>query len=399
MPDQIILTVSQLTADIKRILERGIPRSWVRGEVSNLTLHSSGHIYFTLKDAATQVRCVMFRSNAQNLLVLPQAGMQVVVQGDVTVFERAGQYQLNVQQLQVAGQGELALAFERLKKKLADEGLFDEARKRPLPRFPKSIGIVTSPTGAAIRDIIKVARRRWPAIELVLCPVQVQGPGASQQIADAIAAFNEHGQADLLIVGRGGGSIEDLWAFNEEVTARAIFASRIPVVSAVGHEVDYTIADFVADVRAPTPSAAAEICLPDAREVAAQLDDTRARLTNALVSMADGYGERLRSLRRSYGMGRLADLCGRKQQQLDWLAGRMAQQAKAYLSEQGHRLGNLTSALRALDPENVLRRGYSICRDGKQRVVRTARTLQPGEAVTAQFAEGRAAMNVNRVLP
>ncbi len=396
---QHILTVSQLTADIKRILERGIPRSWVRGEVSNLTLHSSGHIYFTLKDAATQVRCVMFRSNAQHLLVLPQDGMQVIVQGDVTVFERAGQYQLNVQQLQVAGQGELALAFERLKKKLAGEGLFDEARKRSLPRFPKAIGIVTSPTGAAIRDIIKVARRRWPGIELVLYPVQVQGAGAARQIADAIAAFNEHGAVDLLIVGRGGGSIEDLWAFNEEATARAIFDSKIPVVSAVGHEVDYTIADFVADVRAPTPSAAAEICLPDAREVASQLDDSLARLANALTGLADNYAGRLRALRNSYGMGRLADLCGQKQQQLDWLAERMAQQAKGFLRERRHAVERLGSALTALDPSGVLSRGYSICRDAKGRTIRTAKTLKTGDAVMAQFSEGRAVLNVKKAMP
>ncbi|HTY08708.1 MAG TPA: exodeoxyribonuclease VII large subunit [Candidatus Edwardsbacteria bacterium] len=396
---QIILTVSQLTADIKRLLERSIPRSWVQGEVSNLTLHSSGHIYFTLKDANTQVRCVMFRSNAQNLIVLPQDGMQVIVQGDVTVFERAGQYQLNVQQLQVAGQGELALAFERLKKKLAGEGLFDEARKRPLPLFPRSIGIVTSPTGAAIRDIIKVARRRWPGIELILYPVQVQGMGAAAQIADAIAAFNEYGQVDLLIVGRGGGSIEDLWAFNEEITARAIHDSQIPVVSAVGHEVDYTIADFVADVRAPTPSAAAEIALPDAREVAAQLDDFAVRLKNALVSLADGYNERLKALRQSYGLNRLADLCAQKQQHLDWLAGRMGQQARAYLADRGHTIEKLSFALRTLDPSGVLQRGYSICRDAKGKTIKKAKMLKTGDALTAQFSEGSAALNVTKVMP
>ncbi|MRR10598.1 exodeoxyribonuclease VII large subunit, partial [bacterium] len=278
----------------------------------------------------------------------------------------------------------------------AGDGVDDQ---RPLPRFPKSIGIVTSPTGAAVRDIVKVARRRWPGIELVLFPVQVQGVGAAAQIADAIAAFNEYGQVDLMIVGRGGGSIEDLWAFNEEVTARAIYNSKIPIVSAVGHEVDYTIADYTADLRAPTPSAAAEICLPDAREVAAQLDDSRARLANALVSLADGYGERLRSLRKSYGMGRLADLCGRKQQQLDWLADRMARQSKAYLSDQGHRLGNLAAALRALDPENVLRRGYSICRDGQGKAITRAQRLQAGDAVIALFSEGSAELNVKKVMP
>jgi exodeoxyribonuclease VII large subunit len=397
MPEQLILTVSQLTADIKRLLEHSIPRSWVQGEVSNLTVHSSGHLYFTLKDASTQIRCVMFRNAAQNLLILPQGGMQVLVQGDVSVFERAGQYQLNIQQLQVAGQGELALAFERLKKKLADEGLFDQARKRPLPLFPRSIGIVTSPTGAAIRDIIKVARRRWPGIELILYPVQVQGMGAAQQIADAIAAFNEYKHIDLMIVGRGGGSIEDLWAFNEEITARAIYNSKIPVVSAVGHEVDYTIADFTADVRAPTPSAAAEMCLPDAREVASQLDDYRVRLRNALTGLAEGCAERLRSLSRSHGLNRLADLCDQKEQRVDWLEQRISRGAGVAVRSAQVRAGSLALALQALNPRGVLKRGYSICRDARGRVIKRSGQIRINDRVEAEFGEGRASLNVNEV--
>ncbi|MDI6739317.1 MAG: exodeoxyribonuclease VII large subunit [Candidatus Edwardsbacteria bacterium] len=395
---QLILTVSQLTAEIKRLLERGIPRSWVQGEVSNLTAHSSGHLYFTLKDAATQIRGVMFRSAAQNLLILPRDGMQVLVQGDITVFERAGQYQINVQQLQVAGQGELALAFERLKKKLAGEGLFDEARKRLLPRFPKAIGIVTSPTGAAIRDIIKVARRRWPAIELILTPVQVQGAGAAAQIAEAIGDLNRYGKIDLMIVGRGGGSIEDLWAFNEEIVARAIHDSEIPVISAVGHEVDYTIADFAADLRAPTPSAAAEIALPDAREAASQLDDAAVRLRNAVISLADGYRERLNALAKSHGLNRLADLCDQKEQRIDWLEKRMSRSADVAAQAAQVRVGSLSLTLQALNPRGVLRRGYSICRDAEGRVIKRAGQLKTNDTLTAEFGNGRARLNVNEVL-
>jgi len=294
MPDdkRIILSVTQLTGEIKRVLENSFPRLWVQGEISNLTVHSSGHLYFSLKDAGSQVRCVMFRSYAKDLMLMPQDGMQVVVQGDVTVFDRAGQYQLSVQQLQVAGYGELAQAFERLKKKLAEEGLFDAEFKKELPAYPRTIGIVTSPTGAALRDMVKVARRRWPGIELILCPVPVQGVGAAEKIARAVEDLNQYGKIDLLIVGRGGGSAEDLWAFNEEILARAIFNSRIPVISAVGHEVDFTISDLVADLRAPTPSAAAELALPDIREVRSDLVDSARRISSSMNDLLDEAGSR-----------------------------------------------------------------------------------------------------------
>ena len=362
-------------------------------------MHSSGHLYFTLKDAGSQVRCVMFRNAAQNLMILPQDGMQVVVRGNVTVYERAGQYQLNVQQLQVAGQGELALAFERLKKKLAEQGLFDPEHKRPLPKYPKAIGLVTSPTGAAVRDIIRIARRRCPSLELVLRPVQVQGIGASEQIAAAIADFNEYGKVDLMIVGRGGGSAEDLWAFNEEVLARAIYDSKIPVVSAVGHEVDFTIADFVADLRASTPSAAAEIAVPDSREIFSQLDDAGARMANALLSLFQSYRERLAALKKSYGLNRLADMLRQKWQQLDWAGERLDQCMEQSALNAKHRLGRVQAALQALDPKNVLERGYSICRDARGRAVRQSASLKPSDELAAEFWRGRATVTVKEVKP
>jgi exodeoxyribonuclease VII large subunit len=401
MPDdqRVILSVSQLTGEIKRVLENGLPRLWVQGEVSNLTVHGSGHLYFSLKDAGSQVRCVMFRSYAQSLMLMPQDGMQVVVRGDVTVFERAGQYQLSVQQLQVAGYGELAQAFERLKKKLAEEGLFDQELKKELPAYPETIGIVTSPTGAVVRDIVKVARRRWPGIDLILCPVPVQGIGAAEKIARAVDDLNESGKVDLMIVGRGGGSAEDLWAFNEEAVARAIRRSNIPVISAVGHETDFTISDLAADLRAPTPSAAAELAVPDVRELRSGLADLGQRMSAAISGLLDGAEARLDGLGRSYGLNRLQDMIAQKAQRLDWagdaLDGRIEDRIRRFENSlQGQAL-----ALQALDPAGTLRRGYSICRDERGRVVTSARQLKPGSRVRNEFRQGGATMTVEEILP
>ncbi|HFE62791.1 MAG TPA: exodeoxyribonuclease VII large subunit, partial [Caldithrix sp.] len=245
-----VYTVSDLTREIKQVLESSFPRLWVEGEISNLKRHSSGHLYFTLKDSNSQLNCAMWRFRVGQLLFQPQDGMKVLVEGDVQVYERGGYYQLIVNQIQPAGIGDLQLAFEQLKKKLHAEGLFDESHKKRLPQFPERIGVVTSPTGAAIRDIVSVVSRRFPGVQLIINPVRVQGETAKEEIAQAIREFNEYGKVDVLIVGRGGGSLEDLWAFNEEVVARAIFDSKIPVISAVGHEIDYSISDFVADRRA-----------------------------------------------------------------------------------------------------------------------------------------------------
>ncbi len=401
MPDskRIILSVSQLTGEIKRVLENSFPRLWVQGEISNLTVHSSGHLYFSLKDAGSQVRCVMFRNYAQNLMLMPQDGMQVVVQGDVTVFDRAGQYQLSVQQLQVAGYGELAQAFERLKKKLADEGLFDQEFKKELPAYPKSIGIVTSPTGAAIRDMVKVARRRWPGIELILCPVPVQGIGAAEKIARAVDDLNEYGKIDLMIVGRGGGSAEDLWAFNEEILARAIFRSKIPVISAVGHEVDFTISDLVADLRAPTPSAAAELAVPDVREVQSNLIDFARRIASSMNDLLDEAGSRLTSIQRSYGLNRLQDMLSQKSQQLDWAGTSLNNRINDRVRSYNNRLQGQAIALKALDPKNTLKRGYSICRSQDGRAVISTKKLGAGQVITAEFHSGKAQMTVEETMP
>ncbi len=263
--DRRIATVTQLNNFIKAVLEQTpvLQNVWIKGEISNLKLHSSGHIYLTLKDEGGVLRAVMFRSAAAKLSFRPENGMKVLAGGRVSVKERDGGYQLYIESMELEGEGELYVRFEALKKKLGAEGLFDPARKKPVPQFPKTVGICTSPTGAAVRDIINVLRRRYPIARAVVYPRLVQGEAAAKSVVQAIEYFNENNAADVLIVGRGGGSIEDLWAFNEEITARAVASSRIPVISAVGHETDFTICDFAADLRAPTPSAAAELAVPD----------------------------------------------------------------------------------------------------------------------------------------
>jgi len=291
-----IYTVSQLTAEIKTLLERNFEHLWVEGEISNLRLPSSGHFYFTLKDEAAQVRGVMFKSQNRLLKFNPADGLQVICYGRVSVYEPRGEYQIVVDYMEPKGLGALQLAFEQLKEKLAREGLFDPGHKKPLPPLPQRIGIVTSPTGAAIRDILQIIDRRFANVHILLYPVRVQGLGAAQEIARAIGELNQWPEIDVIIVGRGGGSLEDLWAFNEEVVARAIFDSRVPIISAVGHEIDFTIADFVADLRAPTPSAAAELVVKNKLELIQALESFEIRLRNAARASLAPRRERLFAL-------------------------------------------------------------------------------------------------------
>ncbi|RMD96216.1 MAG: exodeoxyribonuclease VII large subunit, partial [Calditrichaeota bacterium] len=293
-------TVSELTREIKILLETRIPEVWVEGEISNFTHHSSGHMYFLLKDEHAQISCVMWRSRNNTLFFTPQDGMKIIVRGRITVYEKRGNYQLEVLQLHPAGVGELQLAFEQLKNRLRKEGLFDPAHKKPIPPYPERIGIVTSPTGAAIRDMIHILQRRFPPVEIILNPVRVQGEGAAVEIAQAIDQFNRYGQVDVLIVGRGGGSLEDLWAFNEEIVARAIFRSQIPVISAVGHEVDFSISDFVADLRAPTPSAAAELVVRNREEILAHLQKDLQKMTNGMLELIRTHRKRLQHIASGY---------------------------------------------------------------------------------------------------
>ena len=382
-----IISVSEITHRIKLVLEEGFADLWVEGEISNFKRHSSGHIYFTLKDESAQIQAVMWRGRARSLFFTPQDGMKVIAHGSISLYEVRGQYQINVAQLQPLGVGELQVAFEKLKRKLETEGLFDAAHKRPLPAFPERIGIVTSSTGAAIRDIFTVISRRFPAVELILIPVHVQGSEAAGEIASAIQEFNEYGSVDVLIVGRGGGSLEDLWAFNEEIVARAIYNSKIPVVSAVGHEIDFTIADFVADLRAPTPSVAAELIVRDRTEI---LDNVHGFIYTAqrnLESIIENSRGQVKNLVQSYALKRPMDQLRQFSQRVDELERSLHRDiGHAFLLLQRNR-ENLHQRLFALNPQAVLKRGYTIVeRDGH--LIGSAKKLRSGDDIALRFHDG-----------
>ncbi len=353
--DRKILTVSRLTQLIKGVLEENFEHVWVEGEVSNLAMPLSGHLYFTLKDAGAQLRCVMFRASARVLKFKPKDGMGLIVRGRVSLFEPRGEYQLIVEYLEPQGIGALQLAFAQLKERLAKEGLFDEAHKKPIPKLPQRIGVVTSVTGAAIHDILNVLDRRFANVEVIICPVKVQGEGAAAEIAGAVKDFNRYGNIDVIIVGRGGGSMEDLWAFNEETVARAIYHSRIPVISAVGHEVDFTIADFVADLRAPTPSAAAELVVKSKAELSAGLDALSHRLRQGIRHLLSEHRGKMQTL-----AGSLKDpsmLLGHLAQRIDDLGERLDYAWRGELKRKNDRLAYLANGLRLTNPAVQVERG------------------------------------------
>jgi exodeoxyribonuclease VII large subunit len=418
------------------VLERAIPLTWIRGEVSNFVCAASGHCYFTLKEAGAQVRCAMFRSRARLLDWQIRNGMQVELRALVTLFEARGEFQLNVEAIRQAGVGSLYEAFERLKAKLAAEGLFDPARKRPLPRFPRAIGVVTSPKAAALRDVLSVLKRRMPCIPVVVYPTPVQGEGSAESVAAALRAASSRAECDVLVLCRGGGSIEDLWAFNEEVVARAIRDCGIPVVSGVGHETDFTIADFAADLRAPTPSVAAEAVSPDRavlmRQVAATGERLRRGLRRRLEANAQTLdflgrrlvhpGERVRSEQRHLRQCALR-LCACAAKAIDARRWRLAELARRFRAsapdaarrrEQLHRhalrlqaaqaqrshalaarLAAAGARLEALNPLAVLERGYSIATDREGNVVRDSAALKPGDTLDVRFAHGSARTRVD----
>ncbi|MFQ6674251.1 MAG: exodeoxyribonuclease VII large subunit, partial [Fidelibacterota bacterium] len=332
-----VLTVSQLTFQIKSLLDSSFPFVWVEGEVSNFKHHTSGHMYFTLKDDRAELRAVMFRRDNQSLRFPVESGMKVLAQGNVTVYEARGVYQLVVRRMEPSGLGTLYLAFEALKKKLADEGLFDEERKRPIPKFPSRVGVVTSGTGAAVQDIKNVLGRRAPHVDIVLRPTLVQGEGAAEDICAALEDLEEYDLVDVVIVGRGGGSLEDLWPFNEEKVARAISACPIPTISAVGHESDFTIADFVADLRAPTPSAAAELVAPAREDLLNHLDEMDRRCREAVLSRIEMAWQRLDALTARYGFQQPQILVEQKRKRIEELVDRMGQQLRFVLALQKSR--------------------------------------------------------------
>ncbi|MDD5141284.1 MAG: exodeoxyribonuclease VII large subunit [Verrucomicrobiales bacterium] len=415
-----VLSVSELTTRIRALLEKQVGQVWVGGEITNLRAQSSGHIYFTLKDAGAQLSCVCFRDAARESRALLADGQQVILQGDVTVYEVRGQYQLVVRQIELRGVGALQIAFEKLKLKLAAEGLFAPERKRPLPKYPQRIGLVTSPTGAAIRDVLHVVQRRNPGLEIILAPCRVQGQGAAEEMAEAIRLLNEynlslvtrHSSLDLILVTRGGGSLEDLWAFNEETVARAIFESVIPVVSAVGHEIDFTISDFVADVRSATPSAAAEIITEGvfaSRQLVGSLTQRMMRMhprrqlnehlqrlddlqTGLLRQAKQGVQERgvaWRNLASRLRQVRPKEFLKQRREVLKASQRRLRELARVQFKNCKSLLAATESRLRLLGPEQVLARGYSITMDAASgRVLRDAVEVKAGQRLKTRLKKG-----------
>ncbi|MDX1443154.1 MAG: exodeoxyribonuclease VII large subunit [Gammaproteobacteria bacterium] len=442
-PDRVVLTPSQLNSDIRQALERGFPPLWVEGEISNLAQPRSGHLYFSLKDADSQIGCAMFRNRNQLLRFRPENGQQVLVRARITVYEPRGQYQLLVESMEPAGEGALRAAFDRLKAKLEAEGLFAPERKRALPVAPQRIGIITSPSGAAIRDILTTLERRFPLAEVVVYPTAVQGNDAPRQIIHALDAANRRAECDVLIVGRGGGSLEDLMAFNDEGVARALAASEIPTISGVGHETDFTIADFVADLRAPTPTGAAERVAPDIRDWLRTLATLRDGLTAAAQRQLARRNERLQWVRRRLQQQhpgqqlrqqaqRLDELEARLQRgmetglrdrrqalarlraefrehhpghriarQLDHvndMGDRLARRTQEQLRHRGQRLQELSRALNAVSPLATLGRGYAILGDAQtDHVITHIEQATPGQRITARLQDGQLEATVEKL--
>jgi exodeoxyribonuclease VII large subunit len=392
MSTKHILTVSDVNKYIKDLVSKDIILSglWVKGEISNFKNHFSGHFYFTLKDEKAVLKCVMFRSHAALLPFVPEDGMKMLVRGYVSIFERDGQYQLYVEEMQPDGIGALYVAFERLKNKLQQEGLFDEARKRKLPYMPGSIGVITSSTGAVIRDIINILSRRFYNVNIKVYPVQVQGEGAAAQIAAGIRRLNSLANVDVIIIARGGGSLEELWAFNEEIVARSIYESKIPVISAVGHETDFTIADFVADVRASTPSAAAELVMPERTLVENRLDSLKMRLRNAAVQRTAMDRMKLKRLSESVSFKQPFNKVYQERMHLD-IQKRYLHRALATLNAvYRSKLATLAAGLDALSPLNSLARGYSIVRLIKDdTLVKSIAVVQTGDRLEIHMTDGR----------
>ena len=440
--EKTILTVTRLTALLRGVLEENFEHVWVQGEISNLSIPSSGHLYFSLKDSGAQLRCVMFKGAAKNLKFRPGDGMGLIARGRISVYDQRGEYQLVCDYLEPAGIGALQLAFVQLKEKLSREGLFSEERKRPMPPFPRRLGVITSPTGAAIHDILNVLKRRFSSLEILIYPVRVQGEGAGLEIARAVEEMNRLNQVDVLIVGRGGGSLEDLWAFNEEAVARAVHRSRIPVISAVGHETDWTICDFVADLRAPTPSAAAELVIASAEELRHRVEALNHRLQRAMEARLSLLESKISSLRRmlhdpSSTLGHLSqrvdDLSERLHLALQTATARrrecfnrlegvlmhhsparqvdhlrhnlllLSTRAERHMVQhlENHKQGFAVCAARleVLSPLRTLTRGYSIAtRIADAMVVTNAGSLTEGERLRLSFNSGEAVCIVEEVL-
>jgi exodeoxyribonuclease VII large subunit len=412
IPERKVWRVGELSAQVRDLLERSFRDLWVQGEVSNFRVSPYGHNYFTLKDESAQLRCFVNRKDARFLRLRPEDGLAVTVRGGLSVYEQRGDYQLLVNYLEPVGVGALQLAFEQLKARLAAEGLFAAERKKPLPMLPRRIGLITSPRGAAVADMIRILRRRYENLHLRIYPVRVQGEGAAEEIVEAIRDLNRHRAADVLLLARGGGSLEDLWAFNEENLARAIAASKIPVITGIGHETDFTIADFVADLRAPTPSAAAELVVKSKEEMTERIRTLEAKLAQQLRYQVLHARQRLTQLLAARGWRRLEGVLREQAQRADELATRLRQALSDAVREAGQgwalaaarlasfdlrglaererlRLQALAGQLHQLSPMGVLDRGYSIVFDARGKVVKSTAAVRLGDPIRVQLAKGR----------
>lgn len=400
MQNTLVLSVSQLNRYIKMNFDadENLANIFISGEISNFTNHyRTGHLYFTLKDDSAAVRAVMFNSSAKRLKFMPEDGMKVIARGRVSVYEASGQYQLYVDDMQPDGVGALNLAYEQLKEKLQKEGLFSELHKKPLPPYPEKVGVITSPTGAAVRDIINVLGRRFPYAEIVFCPVLVQGDGAHLQLTDAVNMFNSERAADVIIIGRGGGSIEDLWEFNDEGLARAVYNSDIPVISAVGHETDFTICDFVADMRAPTPSAAAELAVPDANELQYALSALKNRM---FLNVSSGIADRRSRLEYLTSKGALKspdEMLSNRSQRLDTAFSKILSSYENRIGGKKVEFISAATALSKLDPMSVLMRGFAFVSDKNGKNVCSSQALAKGDKINVRFHDGSAVCEVKEI--
>lgn len=400
MQNTLVLSVSQLNRYIKMNfdVDENLANIFISGEISNFTNHyRTGHLYFTLKDDSAAVRAVMFNSSAKRLKFMPEDGMKVIARGRVSVYEASGQYQLYVDDMQPDGVGALNLAYEQLKEKLQKEGLFSELHKKPLPPYPEKVGVITSPTGAAVRDIINVLGRRFPYAEIVFCPVLVQGDGAHLQLTNAVNLFNSERAADVIIIGRGGGSIEDLWEFNDEGLARAVYNSEIPVISAVGHETDFTICDFVADMRAPTPSAAAELAVPDANELQYALSALKNRM---FLNVSSGIADRRSRLEYLTSKGALKspdEMLSNRSQRLDTAFSKMLSSYENRIGGKKVEFISAATALSKLDPMSVLMRGFAFVSDKSGKNVFSSQSLAKGDKINVRFHDGSAVCEVKEI--
>lgn len=385
-----VLSVSQLNFYIKSLIENDSRLNvvFVTGEISNLTNHyRSGHIYLSVKDEKSVMRAVMFAGNARNLRFKPQDGMKIICRGRVAVYEPSGQYQLYIEDMQPDGVGALTLAYEQLKKSLEQKGLFDRAHKKPIPRFPRTIGVVTSPTGAAVQDIRNILSRRYPCADIVMCPVLVQGDNAPMQLVNAVNRLNEHNACDVIIIGRGGGSIEDLWAFNSEELAYAIYNCKIPVISAVGHETDFTICDFVSDLRAPTPSAAAELAVPDKDELMVHYRSQQQYLSSILEVKLKKADNSISELKRRISLSSPGQRIVEYVRDFEHIKTKLIHQMDDTLTSKQHIIKSTASKLETLNPMSVLSRGYSIA-EKQGKAVTSKSELKKNEVFTVRFSDG-----------